>query len=77
MTSVTENKTDMYSAVEQSDPETYEILMAEGRRQANCLELIASENHVSRAVLQTVPISVIFLMGTCVLAFNERGVEYA
>jgi glycine hydroxymethyltransferase len=54
MTSVTENKTDIYSAVEQTDPEAYEILMAEGQRQANCLELIASENHVSQSVLQTV-----------------------
>ncbi|UCD28064.1 MAG: serine hydroxymethyltransferase [Planctomycetota bacterium] len=50
------NKTSAYaySAVQKTDPVVYEILMAEVRRQANCLELIASENHVSRAVLETV-----------------------
>ncbi len=39
-----------YSAIEQSDPDVFRILMAEEERQTNVLELIASENHVSRAV---------------------------
>ena len=43
-----------YPAVEQSDPEVFRILMAEEHRQANCLELIASENHVSQAVRDAV-----------------------
>ena len=43
-----------YPAVHRQDPELYTMLVAEERRQAECLELIASENHVSRAVLETV-----------------------
>jgi glycine hydroxymethyltransferase len=43
-----------YPAIEKSDPELYRALMAEGQRQTYCLELIASENHVSRAVLEAV-----------------------
>ncbi len=43
-----------YPAVAARDPEVYRILVAEGRRQADCLELIASENHVSRPVLEAV-----------------------
>ncbi len=43
-----------YPAVEKSDPEVFKALVAEEGRQANCLELIASENHVSRAVLEAV-----------------------
>jgi glycine hydroxymethyltransferase len=43
-----------YPAIQQSDPDVYRILVAEGERQASCLELIASENHVSRAVLEAV-----------------------
>lgn len=43
-----------YSAVQQSDPEVYRTLVAEEERQASCLELIASENHVSRAVREAV-----------------------
>jgi glycine hydroxymethyltransferase len=43
-----------YPAVEKSDPEVYRALVAEGERQTYCLELIASENHVSRAVLEAV-----------------------
>jgi len=43
-----------YLAVRETDPQLYEMLMAEERRQANCLELIASENHVSRAVREAV-----------------------
>jgi glycine hydroxymethyltransferase len=42
----------MYSALRQSDPEVYEIVQAETRRQAEGLELIASENFVSEAVLE-------------------------
>jgi glycine hydroxymethyltransferase len=43
-----------YPAIESQDPDLYRILIAEGKRQAECLELIASENHVSRAVLEAV-----------------------
>ncbi len=43
-----------YPAVQETDPEVYRILMAEEERQANCLELIASENHVSAAVREAV-----------------------
>ena len=40
------------SALIQSDPEAYEILQAEKKRQNETLNLIASENHVSAAVLE-------------------------
>jgi len=43
-----------YPAVQASDPIAHKILMAEIDRQAHCLELIASENHVSRSVLEAV-----------------------
>src|SRR4051812_49158906 len=42
----------MYEALRASDPEVYEIVQAETRRQAEGLELIASENFVSEAVLE-------------------------
>src|ERR1700752_446528 len=42
----------MYPALKKSDPEVYEIIQAETRRQAEGLELIASENFVSDAVLE-------------------------
>ncbi len=44
----------VYPAIEKSDPELYRALAAEVQRQTYCLELIASENHVSRAVLEAV-----------------------
>jgi len=40
------------TALQQSDPEVWEIIRAETRRQAEGLELIASENFVSEAVLE-------------------------
>jgi glycine hydroxymethyltransferase len=43
-----------FPVIQQQDPELYTMLVAEERRQAECLELIASENHVSRAVLEAV-----------------------
>ncbi len=43
-----------YPTLQRDDPELYAMLVAEGRRQAECLELIASENHVSRGVLEAV-----------------------
>lgn len=43
-----------YSVIEKQDPELFKSLVAESERQQNCLELIASENHVSPAVLQAV-----------------------
>ena len=53
----TETRTDSTSAyptIQKQDPELFEMLVAEERRQATSLELIASENHVSRAVLEAV-----------------------
>jgi glycine hydroxymethyltransferase len=44
----------VYSAVALTDPVAYRILCAEEDRQQHTLELIASENHVSRAVRETV-----------------------
>jgi len=43
-----------YPTIERQDPELYRMLVAEGERQRWSLELIASENHVSRAVLEAV-----------------------
>ena len=40
----------MYPFIEQEDPEVFSILEGEDRRQAQGLELIPSENYVSRAV---------------------------
>ncbi len=43
-----------FPSIARQDPDVEKILKAEVQRQANCLELIASENHVSRAVLEAV-----------------------
>jgi len=43
-----------YPTIRRQDPELYAMLVAEERRQFECLELIASENHVSRAILEAV-----------------------
>src|SRR5437870_2781866 len=43
-----------YPTIEKQDAELFRILVNESERQQNCLELIASENHVSRAVLEAV-----------------------
>ena len=40
------------SALALSDPEIFEVVEAEGRRQRNHVELIASENFASRAILE-------------------------
>jgi glycine hydroxymethyltransferase len=42
------------SSLAQADPRAWEIFQAEQRRQSETIELIASENHVSRAVLEAV-----------------------
>lgn len=39
-------------ALEKSDPEVYEVIRGEQERQRRNIELIASENHASRAVLE-------------------------
>ncbi|HVT90173.1 MAG TPA: serine hydroxymethyltransferase [Tepidisphaeraceae bacterium] len=39
-------------SIEQSDPKIAELIHAEEKRQASTLELIASENHVSKAVME-------------------------
>ena len=41
-----------FQAIAEVDPEILPVMQAEVRRQQNTLELIASENHVSRAVLE-------------------------
>jgi glycine hydroxymethyltransferase len=43
-----------FPTIARQDPDLYRMLVGEVQRQANCLELIASENHVSRAVLEAV-----------------------
>jgi glycine hydroxymethyltransferase len=43
-----------YPHLRAADPAIAEAVLAEGRRQAGQLELIASENFVSRAVLEAV-----------------------
>jgi glycine hydroxymethyltransferase len=40
------------SYIQNQDPELYEALLGEEKRQQNELELIASENYVSKAVLE-------------------------
>lgn len=40
-------------SLEEADPEIYDVIRREARRQHDNLELIASENYVSRAVLET------------------------
>ncbi|MCK5173932.1 MAG: serine hydroxymethyltransferase, partial [Planctomycetes bacterium] len=42
----------MLSALEQYDPQIYELLKQEKARQSGSLRLIPSENYVSRAVMQ-------------------------
>lgn len=51
---ITASVFEAYPTVKNADPDVYKALTAEGERQASCLELIASENHVSRAVLEAV-----------------------
>ena len=41
-----------YSSIQQQDPELFSIIKAEEQRQRDGLELIASENYVSKAVLE-------------------------
>ena len=41
-----------FEAIKAVDPELFPVMQAEVRRQQNTLELIASENHVSSAVLE-------------------------
>lgn len=43
---------DQLDAVQQVDPELFELICGEERRQADTLRLIASENYASRAVMQ-------------------------
>ncbi len=42
----------MYDHIKAEDPELYEAIMLELNRQRNKIELIASENFVSEAVLE-------------------------
>lgn len=43
-----------YASLQETDPEIYAVVVAERKRQAHGLELIASENFVSEAVLEAV-----------------------
>lgn len=43
-----------FDILKNKDKEVYEALIKEKERQENCLELIASENFVSEAVLEAV-----------------------
>ena len=45
-------KTKMFDALKQSDPEIFSEIQNETRRQDLGLEMIASENYVSKAVLE-------------------------
>ena len=42
-----------YTALQAQDPDVYNALMGEMRRQVEGVELIASENYISPAVLET------------------------
>ena len=52
MTSVTDITNRLTRSLSETDPDIAEILRSEARRQASGLELIASENFVSEAVLE-------------------------
>lgn len=52
-------------ALQQGDPEVWRLIRAEQERQENTLELIASENHASRAVISA--------MGTCLTNKYAEG----
>ena len=52
-------------ALQQGDPEVWRMIRAEQERQENTLELIASENHASRAVIAA--------MGTCLTNKYAEG----
>ncbi len=54
MATNTVDEVSLYPAIQDQDPDLFRMLVAEGHRQANTLELIASENHVSRAVMEAV-----------------------
>lgn len=54
-------------SLEQTDPEMYELLKAERTRQRTGIELIASENFTSRAVLE------VSLVGGCKWAVGGSG----
>src|SRR5688572_33196489 len=51
--------------LQQTDPQVFEIVQSERHRQESTLELIASENHVSRAVLEAA--------GTCLTNKYAEG----
>ena len=42
----------IYEDTKETDPEVYNLIMDEWERQNNCLEMIASENEPSLAVLE-------------------------
>ena len=52
-------------SLEEKDPEMYAIIQNEKRRQYECLELIASENFTSKAVMQA--------MGSCLTNKYSEG----
>ena len=52
-------------SLEEKDPEMYAIIQGEKKRQFECLELIASENFTSKAVMQA--------MGSCLTNKYSEG----
>ena len=53
------------SSLEQKDPEIYALIQKEKERQFSCLELIASENFTSKAVMEA--------MGSCLCNKYSEG----
>ena len=53
----------MAASLEQVDPEIWRVIRAEAERQQTNLELIASENVVSRAVLEAQGLTVFLGLG--------------
>src|SRR5277367_2701658 len=52
-------------SLQQTDPKIFDLIQKESRRQATTLELIASENHVSPAVMEA--------MGSCLTNKYAEG----
>lgn len=52
-------------SLKEKDPALYELIESEKRRQFECLELIASENFTSKAVMEA--------MGTCLCNKYSEG----
>ena len=58
--------------LKQTDPEIAGLIEREGQRQASTLELIASENHVSAAVMEAAGTVLTILPMLAVFLFTQR-----